>query len=97
MIGYVVEGEMVSGMNDEEAKTYKKGESWYEGPGCYHRVSDNNSKTERAVVLATLVIKTETLEKEGLSVVFQIDPHYLDGVLDKTIYALRSIPLPWTG
>lgn len=49
----------------------------YEPPGCRHRVSDNNSKTERARFMATFLIKTEVLEREGPSVLVQIEPEYL--------------------
>jgi quercetin dioxygenase-like cupin family protein len=79
VIGYVIEGEILSAMNDEDPKCYKKGGSWYEKPGCHHRVSDNNSQTEKLVIHATFVIKTEILEKEGMGVLVQIDPEYLEG------------------
>ncbi|KAI9794999.1 MAG: hypothetical protein M1816_000019 [Peltula sp. TS41687] len=83
VIGYVVDGECLSAMNDGEPKVYKKGESWYEPPGCFHRIADNNSKTERNVVHATFVIKTEILEKEGPAVLVQFDPKYADGVKEQ--------------
>ncbi|KAF7506822.1 hypothetical protein GJ744_011168 [Endocarpon pusillum] len=76
VIGHVLEGEALSAMNDGEAIVYKQHQTWYEAPGCHHRISDNNSKTERAVILATFVIKTEILEREGPSVLVQIDPEY---------------------
>ncbi len=76
VIGHVLEGEILSAMNDGDAKAYKQHESWYEAPGCHHRVSDNNSKTEKAVLHGTFVIKTEILEKEGPGVLVQIDPEY---------------------
>jgi hypothetical protein len=71
------------GMNDQEAKVYKAGQAWFEDPRCHHRVSDNNSKTEPAVFLATLIISTEALEKEGLGVLVQIDEEYKEGVLEQ--------------
>jgi quercetin dioxygenase-like cupin family protein len=77
VIAYVIEGEILSAMNDGEAKCYGKGGTWYEAPGCHHRISDNNSKTEKAVLHATFVIKTAILEKEGLGVLVKIDPEYL--------------------
>lgn len=97
MIAYVLEGELLNAMNKGEPKTYKKGESWYETPGCYHRIGENNSKTEPAAILATFVIKTEVLEKEGLGILLQIDPEYLSGVVEKAVYYFRSIPSPWQG
>ena len=78
VIGYVIEGEILSAMNDEEPKRYQKGGSWYEAPGCHHRVSDNTSHTENLVFLATFLIKTDILEKEGPGVLVQIDPEYAD-------------------
>ena len=116
VIAYVLEGEVLSAMNDEEPKVYRPGDSWqvlslpfipthvgrvvvedslrtesldkvqcthvhrinrYEPPGCRHRVSDNNSKTEKARFIATFVIKTEVLEKEGPGILVQIEPEYL--------------------
>lgn len=71
------------GMNDQEAKVYKAGEAWFEDPGCHHRVSDNNSKTEPAIFVATLIIKTEILEKEGLGVLVQIDEQYKQDMLEQ--------------
>ena len=70
-------------MNDGEAKVYKAGESWYEAPGCYHRISDNDSKTEAATIHATFVIKTEILAAEGPEVLVKIDDEYLDGALEQ--------------
>lgn len=78
MIAYIIEGEILSAMNDEEAKCYGKGGSFYEAPGCHHRISDNNSQTEKAILHATFVVKTEVLEREGLGVLVQIDPDYLE-------------------
>ena len=77
VIAYVLEGEVLSAMNDEEPKVYKPGDSWYEPPGCRHRVSDNNSKMERARFMATFVIKTEVLEREGPEVLVQVEPEFL--------------------
>lgn len=78
VIAYVVDGEMLSAMNDGEAAVYKKGETWYEAPGCHHRISDNYSNMNGATLHATFVIKTEILEKKGPEVLVQIDPEYLE-------------------
>ena len=64
-------------MNDEEPVVYKPGDSWYEPLGCRHRVSDNNSKMERVRFMATFVIKTEVLEREGSEVLVQVEPEFL--------------------
>ena len=83
VIAQVIEGTCLSGMNDEDPATYKAGEHWYEAPGCYHRVSDNASETERAVLLVTFIIQTEILEKEGLEVLVRVEPEYLDGAREQ--------------
>lgn len=70
-------------MNDGEAKVYKAGESWYEAPGYHHRISDNDSKTERAVIHATFIIKTEVLVTEGPEVLVKIDEEYMEGAMEQ--------------
>lgn len=34
VFAFVADGEITSAMNEGEAKVYKKGETWYEAPGC---------------------------------------------------------------
>lgn len=70
-------------MNDQPTNVLKTGDSWYEAPGCHHRVSDNPSKTEALVLLATFVIDTEELEKGGEKALIQIDEEYQEGFLKK--------------
>jgi quercetin dioxygenase-like cupin family protein len=43
----------------EPAKVYQVGESFYEEPGAYHRVSENASATEPASLLAVFVVDAE--------------------------------------
>jgi len=52
---YVVSGEVVSAVDDEQPRVYRAGESWYEAPGAHHRVSRNASKTKPAKLLAVFV------------------------------------------
>lgn len=66
-------------MNDGPTTVVKAGDAWYEAPGCHHRVSDNASKTEKLVLIATFVIDTEVLEKEGPAALVQIDEEYRKG------------------
>ena len=40
----------------------RAGESFYEAPGCRHRISDNASLTEEASLLATMVLETDIAE-----------------------------------
>lgn len=40
---FVIEGTVLSKMNDGPTEVYQEGESWFEAPGCHHKVSDNHS------------------------------------------------------
>lgn len=51
VMAYVLEGAVVSKLNDEQEKTYTAGEYWYEAPGTLHSVSRNASKTQAARLL----------------------------------------------
>jgi quercetin dioxygenase-like cupin family protein len=53
---YVLSGEIVSAVDDEEPRVYRAGEGWYEVPGAHHRVSRNASTTEPAKLLAIFVM-----------------------------------------
>jgi quercetin dioxygenase-like cupin family protein len=55
VFAYVLEGEVVSQLDDEAPVTYKAGESWYEAPRIRHSVSRNASATKPAVLLVWLV------------------------------------------
>ncbi|WP_449470124.1 cupin domain-containing protein [Sphingobium chungangianum] len=55
---YVLSGEIVSKVNDEEVRTYKAGEGWYETPNARHKISRNASATEPAKLLAVFVVDT---------------------------------------
>ena len=44
------------------------------------RISDNDSQTETARLIATFLIKTEVLEKEGPGILVQVEPEYRDQV-----------------
>jgi quercetin dioxygenase-like cupin family protein len=52
----VLSGANRSQVNDEPAKVYQVGESWYEVPGSHHRVSENASDREPASLLAVFVV-----------------------------------------
>ncbi|WP_176512246.1 cupin domain-containing protein [Pseudomonas faucium] len=51
VMAYVLEGAVVSKLNDEPEKTYKAGEFWYEAPGTVHSVSRNASDKKPAKLL----------------------------------------------
>lgn len=53
---YVLSGEIRSQVDDETARVYRPGETWFESPGSHHRVSANASDTEPARLLAVLVV-----------------------------------------
>ncbi len=72
-------------MNDDPMTVKKAGDSFYEAPGCRHRISDNASITEEASILATFVLETEKLERiletEGPMGLVVIDDEYQEAVL----------------
>lgn len=53
---YVLSGEIRSQVDDEPVRVYQPGETWFEKPGSYHRVSENASATEPARLLAVLIV-----------------------------------------
>jgi quercetin dioxygenase-like cupin family protein len=58
----VLEGEILSQVNDGPVTTYKVGQSFSELPGDRHRVSANASKTKPAKLLAVFVVDTNETE-----------------------------------
>lgn len=53
---YVLEGEVISRVNDGKAITYKPGQTWYEPAGSKHYVSRNASKTRPAKLLVYILM-----------------------------------------
>ena len=45
-------------VDDEPARVYQAGESFFENPGAHHGVSENASETEPASLLAVFVVDT---------------------------------------
>ncbi|MGY2257089.1 cupin domain-containing protein [Pseudomonas reactans] len=62
-VAYVLEGAITSRVNDEKAKTYQVGESFYEPAGSRHFESSNASQTKPAKLLVVMVLddKAEVL------------------------------------
>ena len=58
----MLEGEIVSRVNDGPVITYKAGQSFSELPGDRHVVSANASKTKPAKLLAVFVVDTSATE-----------------------------------
>lgn len=65
-------------MNDGPTQVFEQGESWFEAPGCHHKVSDNYSLTGSAKLFATLVVDTEVVEKGGVAALVEYDEEYQD-------------------
>jgi quercetin dioxygenase-like cupin family protein len=53
---YVLSGEIRSQLDDEPARVYRPGESWFENPGAHHTVSANAGDTEPARLLAVFIV-----------------------------------------
>lgn len=53
---YVVSGAIRSQVNDEPARVYRAGESFFEMPGAHHKISENASDSEPARLLAVFVV-----------------------------------------
>lgn len=58
-IVYVESGTVTNQMNDEPAKEFRAGESWYEGPNELHAQFRNNDPEETAVVIVFMVNKQD--------------------------------------
>jgi quercetin dioxygenase-like cupin family protein len=52
---YVLEGQIRSQVDDEPARVFKPGESWFERAGAHHLVSENASRTRPARILVVFV------------------------------------------
>jgi quercetin dioxygenase-like cupin family protein len=55
VFGYVLEGEFEFAIDDQPAKVFKAGETFYEPTGCVHRVTKNASAKSRTRVLAVIL------------------------------------------
>lgn len=55
VFGYVLEGQYEHAINDEQVKTYKAGETFYEPTGCVHRVASNPSNKARTRLLVVIL------------------------------------------
>jgi quercetin dioxygenase-like cupin family protein len=84
---HILTGTVLNKMNNEAMAVLKAGESFFEAPGCRHRISDNASLTEEASLLATMVLETEVveaaLELAGAFGLVAIDEEYREAVMEK--------------
>ena len=85
----VLSGTVLNKMNDDPMTIKKSGDSFYEAPGCRHRISDNASHTEEASIIATLILETETMdalmEKVGVAGLVVIDEEYREQVMEQMV------------
>jgi quercetin dioxygenase-like cupin family protein len=52
----VLSGAIRSQVDDQPARVYRTGETWFEVPGAHHTISENASKTEPARLLAVFIV-----------------------------------------
>jgi len=55
IFAYVVEGAVVTALDDGDEKRYETGQGWYERPGQLHRVSRNASDTRPAKLVVVFL------------------------------------------
>jgi len=58
IMAYVLSGEIRSQVDDQPARIYHVGETWYEEPGAHHVLSENASSTAPAELLAVFLVDT---------------------------------------
>lgn len=56
IFAYVLEGDVVSQLEGQEARTYAAGESWYEPPRTHHLVTRNPSTSKPAKLLVWAIV-----------------------------------------
>lgn len=56
IFAFVLEGQVVSQLEGEDARTYTAGESWYEAPRIHHLVTRNPSATQPAKLLVWAIV-----------------------------------------
>ncbi|PKX88621.1 cupin domain-containing protein [Aspergillus novofumigatus IBT 16806] len=73
---YVLRGTVLNKMNDDPMKVIEAGGTWYEAPGCHHRISDNASATEPATLMVAMVLDSDVYDRDGVAALIQIDVEY---------------------
>jgi quercetin dioxygenase-like cupin family protein len=56
---YVVSGDIESQVNDGPKRIYHAGESFFEEPGAFHRISRNASRSRPAKLLAVFIVDSD--------------------------------------
>lgn len=72
----VLQGSVLNKMNNDPMKIFHTGGTFHEMPGCHHTISDNASTIEVAVILATFVIDTDILKRNGVEMLVVVDEKY---------------------
>ncbi len=82
---HVLTGAVFNKMNDDPVTIKRAGESFFEAPGCRHRISAEATGTEEASLLATMVIETDkleaALESQGVMGLVVIDEEWFEVVM----------------
>ncbi|GFF31167.1 hypothetical protein IFM46972_03146 [Aspergillus udagawae] len=73
---YVLSGTVLNKMNNDPMKVIEAGGTWYEAPGCHHRISDNASATEPATLMVAMVLDSDVYDRDGVAALIQIDEEY---------------------
>ena len=68
LFAYVLEGQVISQLEGQPAKTYNVGDSWYEPPGAHHVVCKNASATQPAKLLVWAIVGANEPIKQALPV-----------------------------
>ena len=63
-------------MNNDPMQIFGPGETFTENPGCRHKISDNASATEPAIMVATFVVDTKVVDEVGVEGLVVIDEEY---------------------
>lgn len=71
-IAIVVDGVVLNQMDCDEPIISKKGDMWYEAPGCHHVRSENVGGLEKAKFLAILIVDDEVI-KDGFHTIVVLD------------------------
>jgi quercetin dioxygenase-like cupin family protein len=59
VFAHVLSGAIRSQVDNDPAKVYRAGESWFEHPGAHHKISENASDSEPARLLVIFVADSE--------------------------------------
>lgn len=73
VVGLTLQGEILSGMNGNPPAVYGADQTFLEKPGCHHTVSENNSATDPAKLMAIMVVDTSVIREGGYAALTVLD------------------------